>query len=285
MALKRTAPSPSRPRRANAQLTLGAGRAEGAAQPIGALEGGGGELAVEALEACALGAVGAVHGKRAVDDLDRVERNLGGQVGGLAEHLAEALPVPAVAAVERQAQDRPLQLDLVGLDHAADHRGYGELDGKAVGAEKRLLEVDGRVGNAHLLEAEIGGREQVQVDRTAHPDLAAEQARGLLLEHAAIAVPVDEIRNGEQRTDDGDQKDCDGDDDIAHPPTPPAGWRGRVRSDRGRHRLPACRLAPNRIEPSLRACRAGKAGPHAAAADLGRDYHTGERKFGPGICR
>ena len=75
-------------------------------------------------------------------------------------------------------------------------------------AEKRLLQVDGGVGDAHLLEAEIGGRQQVQIDGAADSHLAAEQARGLLLEHAAVAVPVDEIGDGEQRADNGDEEDC-----------------------------------------------------------------------------
>ena len=178
-----------------------------------------------------------------------------------------------------------MQLDLVGLHHAPDDRRYGELDGEAVGPKKRLLKVDGRVGDAHLLQAEIGAREQVQIDRAADPDLAAQQAGGLLLEHAAIAVPIDEVGNGEERADNGDQKDCDGDDEIAHSPTPHVGWGGRGRRGRRQRPLPARSPAPNRIEPSLRACQAGKASPREAPADPWRDYHTVACKFGPGICR
>ena len=210
--------------RRQADLALGAGGTVGSAEAVGSVQGWRGQLAFQPLETGALGAVDAVHRQHAILDPERGQRDVGRQVGRVAQHLAEGLPVPAALVVERQAQHRPLELDLVGLDGAPEQRGHRELHGEAVGPEKRLLEVDGGVGNAHLLETEVGRRQQVQIDGAADAHLAAEQARGLLLEHAAVAVPVDEIGHREQRADHGDQEDCQGDEEIAHraPPSVPA---------------------------------------------------------------
>jgi hypothetical protein len=71
---------------------------------------------------CTLGTVDAVHGQHAVLDLERGQRDVGGQVGRVAQHLAERLPVPAALVVEGQAQHRPLELDLVGF-HGAPEQG------------------------------------------------------------------------------------------------------------------------------------------------------------------
>ena len=78
------------------------------------------------------------------------------------------------------------------------------------------VEVGRGVGDAHLLQAEIGGRQQVQLDVAVDLHLAADDARGLLLEVAAIAVPVDEVGDGEQRADDGYDEDGDGDEQVVH---------------------------------------------------------------------
>ncbi len=106
----------------DAQLAHRAALAERAAEAIGAVERRRRQLAVDRLEAGALGAVGAVQRQYAVGDLDRRQRHVGRQVGGAAEDLAEALPVPAVLVVERHPQYGALQLDLVGLHHAAEDR-------------------------------------------------------------------------------------------------------------------------------------------------------------------
>src|SRR5204863_3184906 len=124
---------------------------------------------------------------------------------------AEALPVPAVVLVERDPQHRPLQLDLVGLHRASEQRRHGQLDAETLGSEKSVLQVDGGVGNAHLLEAEIGSRQQVQIDRAPHSYLTLQETRGLLLEHTAIAVPVDEVGDRKERAYNRDQKDGNGD--------------------------------------------------------------------------
>jgi hypothetical protein len=154
------------------------------------------------------------------------------------QSLAEALPVPAVVLVECNSQHRPLQLDLVGLYRASEYRRHGQLDGEAVGSEKSILKIGGGIGNAHLVEAEIGCRQQVQVDCAANPHLAPQETRGLLLDHAAIAVPVDEIGNRKQCSDDRDQKDCNGDKEIAHSPTPPVGSPVQLRSSPSLRRPP-----------------------------------------------
>ena len=57
----------------------------------------------------------------------------------------------------------------------------------------------GRAADAQLLEMDIRRRQQPQADVAGHAHVAAQDARGLLFQHAAIAVPVDRIRQAEQR--------------------------------------------------------------------------------------
>ena len=66
-------------------------------------------------------------------------------------------------------------------------------------ARKNGSPVDRWVGDAKLLEAHVGRRQEADVDVAADTHLAAEDAGRFLLEHAPVSVPVDEIRDGEQR--------------------------------------------------------------------------------------
>jgi hypothetical protein len=204
-----------------------------------------------------------MHREQAVGDPHGGQGNVVRQVGGVAERLAETLPVPAIAFVDGKAQGGAMQLHLVGLHHAAKHRWDGELHGQALAPEESILEIDGGVRDAHLFQTEVGGREHVQRHGAAHPDLAAQKARRLLLEHAAIAVPVDEIGHSKERARDRDHKDSYGDEELAHAPAlPPAklalSMRGRMRPRMGSRLLSGS--ARGRIKPSLPARRTGRIG-------------------------
>src|SRR5262249_10979144 len=61
---------------------------------------------------------------------------------------------------------------------------------------------------------------EVELDVAVHLDVAPDDVLCLLLEDGAVAVPVDEMRNGEQRTQDGDDKDGNGDEQIVHGAAP-----------------------------------------------------------------
>ena len=137
-------------------------------------------------------------------------------------------------------------------------------------------EVGRGVGDAHLLEAEIGGRQQVQLDVAVDLHLAADDARGLLLEIAAIAVPVDEIRNGEQRADDGYDKDGNGDEQVVHRPAPPpcgrrlpaAHARAKRKRRRARSRRDGCLVAATTHEPVPSGAPREAGLPHPDAATV-----------------
>ena len=99
-----------------------------------------------------------------------------------------------------------------------------------------------RCASCHL----VGGTAPLQGARfqllpASYPDfadanLAAQKARGLVLEHAAIGVPVDEIGDGEQGANDGDAEYGEADEEIAHRLPPRAQPAALARA-----RVPSCR--------------------------------------------
>ena len=74
------------------------------------------------------------------------------------------------------------------------------------GLEHRLVEIARLVGDLHIVEFQLRRRQQHEMNIAADLDLAAEQLRGLGLEHRTIIVPVDEERRGEQRAQHQDQQ-------------------------------------------------------------------------------
>ncbi len=111
----------------------------------------------------------------------------------------EAAPVAAALGIDSEAEHRLFEHDFVGFDDALEQRGDRQAHGEAVGAEERLAGGAARVGDAQLLEAHVGRGKQAHVDVAADAHVAAEDARRLLFEDAAVAVPVDEMGDGEQR--------------------------------------------------------------------------------------
>ena len=157
------------------------------------------ELAVEAIELRELGALGTLQRHHAVLDADGLQRDIRWDEGKRTGRDRERAPVAAAVGIDGEAQHRPLKLDLVGFQNALQERRHRQLHGEAVGAEKRLARRRRRIGDAQLVEAHVGSRQQAYVDVAADAHLAAKDAGRLLLEHAAITVPIDEIRHREQR--------------------------------------------------------------------------------------
>ena len=183
--------------RPDADLAVGALPLGGALEGEGPGDGIGLELAVQSLELRHAASLGALQGDDAVLDLDRLQRNVGRDERQRARRDAEHAPVAAALGVEREAQLGARQLDLVGLDDALEQRRNRQPHGETLGAEERLAG-SGGVGDAQLLEAHEGRRQQAHVDVAADPHLTAEDARRLLLEDAAVSVPVDEVGNRKQ---------------------------------------------------------------------------------------
>ncbi len=199
-------------RRLEADAAVGLGGAGGDAHlalgfaPVGrslererSLDRFGLQLAVEAAELGEADAARTVEGHRPVGDLDRLQGHARRNERQRPGSDGKAAPVTGAFGIDREAQHRLFQHDLVGLDDAFQERRRGEAHREAFGAEERLAGGAGRIGDAQLLEAHVGRRQQAHVDVAADTDFAPENACRLLLEHAAIAVPIDEIGNGKQR--------------------------------------------------------------------------------------
>ncbi len=157
------------------------------------------ELSVEPLELGKPDALGPMQRHHAVLDLDGLQRDVGGYERQRAWRNTQASPVAAALDIDGQAQNRLLQLDLVGLYDAFEQGRHGKPHGEAVGAEKRLAGGGRRIGDPDLVEAHEGRRQKAHVDVAAHAHLAAQNAGRLLLEYAAVSVPVDKVGNRKQR--------------------------------------------------------------------------------------
>ncbi len=215
-------------------------------EAIRPLERGSRQFAVEPLEPAILGTVRAVQGEHPVADPERGQRDIGGHVAGRAQRLGEALPVPGALRVERQAQHGALELDLVHLHHPAEQRCDRQLDAQAVGLEEVPAEIRRPIADAHLLQAEVGARQQIEFHVAVDLHLAADDVLRLLLEPAAIAVPVDEIGNCEQCRDHRYDEDRNGNEQVIHGAAPrvgAAGLRSRGRACDARRTLPGCAKA------------------------------------------
>ncbi len=188
----------TRARRREAHQALAVAPSDGSPELVRSIEGLGRKLAVDVLEAEELGAIRPAHGEHAVDQVDRLQRHVARDERNEPGIERDRPPVPDAVLVDRELHRRALQLHLIGLEHAAQKRGHGEVHDEALGPEDRRAALAAGVGNPELLEAHERGGQEAQVDRAADAHLAAEDARGLLLEHAAIAVPVDEIRHREE---------------------------------------------------------------------------------------
>ena len=115
-------------------------------------------------------------------------------------------PVAAALAVERQRENGLIEFNFAGFENAAQQRRSGKPHRKALGPDERLSRLARNVGDAHFFKSDVRYRQQLEVDRAADTDFAAEHLRGFFLEHPAIAVPIDEIGHGKERCKDNDKK-------------------------------------------------------------------------------
>ena len=144
--------------------------------------------------------LGPVEGDDAVGDLDRLQRDVGRH-----ERQRARARWRSCASCRRPRRRRrgaaPAVSSSISLASMMP-LSSGGTDSRMVKLSARKNGspvVPRRVGDAQLLEAHVGRRQQADVDVATDAHLAAEDARRLLLEDAAVAVPVDEVGNGEQR--------------------------------------------------------------------------------------
>ena len=166
----------------------------------------GRQLAVDGVEPPQRLRLGVVKRHRAILQLDRSQRDVLRKKWQRARFDFEVRPVAAALTVQNQRQDGPVKFDLVGFKHAAQQRRSRQPHREAVGTYERFAGLPGRVGEPNLFKPDIRCRQKPQIDGAANPDIAAQDLRGLLLENAAITVPVNEIGHREERRQNHHQK-------------------------------------------------------------------------------
>ena len=260
-----------------------------ATEAVGPIEGWSRQYAIQFVQPRALDAVWTMQSEHAVTDSDRGQRDIGRHIAGAAQGLGEALPVPAAIRVECNAQDRVLELDFVRLHRPAEQRRNGELDAEAFGLEEVLGKVRRRIGNSHLAQAEVGGRQQVELDVAVDLHVSADDVLGFLLENAAIAVPVDEMGDRKQRPDDRYDEDGNGNEQVVHGAAPMRPAAPELHACASSRRCTQAKRAQGRVLPQQpmnhSLCGGDEPPTPMPPPRSARVYHTAARKSGQRIWR
>ena len=115
------------------------------------------------------------------------------------------VPIAAAVLAQRETQHGVGDGDLARLDAAPQQRADIEPGLDRLRLEQGLIEASVLVGDLHIVEAELRRRQEHQMHLAADLDVAAEQLRGLRLEHRPVVVPVDKERRREERAEHDDQ--------------------------------------------------------------------------------
>ena len=145
-----------------------------------------------------------------------MQRHVFRREGRSALALTKGLPIATAIGVQHDADDGTPEFYFTRLDRAAQERRHRQPYRHRFGFEERLAGTCVTIGNPHLLETEVGRGQQLEVHSTADAHVAAEKARGFLLEDAAIGVPVDDLWNSEQRRDHHNDERREPDQKIVH---------------------------------------------------------------------
>ena len=114
-------------------------------------------------------------------------------------------PIDRSGAGQPEADLRRDQVQLGGLDLAAQQRAEAEFKRDGVGAQLRFP-----AGHAGFDAAQFDQRRRQDsgVDRAVDVDVEARQAAGLVLEGGAVTAPVDDQRRDQRGDDRHDHRDC-----------------------------------------------------------------------------
>src|SRR5690606_7720995 len=113
----------------------------------------------------------------------------------------------------------------------------------------------------HLLDPEVGRWQKMQLDVTINLHRTPDDAPCLVLEDAAVAVPVDEMGHGEQRTDDRDDKDGNGNKQVVHWAVPHMNVVGLTASARSGLSIACGKCGERAHDRGCVKARAGRAPP------------------------
>ena len=221
--------------RRQAQLARKAPMRERAAKPERPLQRASRHFARDLLDQRDVPAPGVHDLDLAADDVDGSQRQIfhsqalgGGRSSGLRApgrwrdwsdiDLAgwSGASLPGLRRAELDQDFGMQQLHFAGLDLPLQQRRDRQPQREGIGTNGRLAEAAVLVRDAHILEAEVGRRQETEIDAAADPHLAADENRGLLLEHVAIAVPIDKQRHGKQRRTHTDHHGTDEQEHVVH---------------------------------------------------------------------
>ncbi len=154
--------------------------------------------------------------KRSIVQAHRFQRNIGGQERQARGGVTDPGPIHLAISIQSKAQRKLIQLDLAGLNLAAQQRRYRQRHTERARACRGGLEAAGAIRDADPLEANLGHRQDGEVDIALDPHGPTRELAGLGLEHCAVFVPVDDIRRGKGRGENDDQQRCDGRKQSVH---------------------------------------------------------------------